>query len=387
MMNIEILFNEEAHEYLVNNRKAKISVTTLIGKQISKSSFAGVDPIVLANAAARGTKVHKELELWIKDGTEPLTTPEAQNFKTYVQQNGWKFTDHLEEFKLALEWTSRNNPNNSFILAGTADLIANLTTKDSTVAIMADHKTTSTVHTLEVRWQLSLLDYMARQMDGKIVNGELFNYIKPQKFFVFHFNKQAEFTPIEVEKISDIEIERLLDAEADGEEYFPLPPEIITPRQQEELLSLEQQIVQLEQSKKVLEERKKKLTAALLEGFALHTDITSIKTNSLTISYIAPRVSRIFNEAKFIEENPEEAAKYQKSVFDAESFIAANPELADKYFEQTSSKPSVRITLSKELKDQIPLLASGGQTAQQLVLSSPPERPKKRKKADRNYFK
>lgn len=383
-MNIEILFNEQVHEYLVNNVKAKTSVTALIERQVSKTNFAGVDPVVLANAAARGTKVHKELELWIKDGNESLTTPEAQNFKDYIIANNWKFVDHLAEFKLAIVWTSRNNPNNSFVLAGTADLITRLVTKDFDEPIVADHKTTSVVHTQDVRWQLSLLDYMARHMSGNTVNGQPFNYQAANKLFVFHFNKSAEFNPIEVEKISDIEIERLLDAEADGEDYYPLPQEIITPRQQEELLSLEQQIVQLEQSKKALEERKKRLSTSLIEGFRLHTDVTSIKTNSFTISYIAPKTTISFDEERFISENPEEATKYQKTSFDAKAFIESNPDLANQYQHSITSKPSVRITLAKELKENIPILATAASSGQ-LTISSPPQK-QKRTKATKDYF-
>lgn len=365
-MDVTILFTEETHEYLVNNKKAKISVTSLIDKQISKTNFASIDPVILANAAARGTRVHRDLELFVKDGTVP-TTPEAINFKLFTEKNGWEFTDHLEEFKLALEWTSRNNPNNSFILAGTADLITNLrgiVSKDSITPIMVDHKTTSVIHTQDVRWQLSLLNYMARALDKSVINGQFFNYIQPTNFYVFHFNKQAQFEPIEVTLINDIEIERLLDAEADGEEYHPLPTDIITPRQQEELLSIEQQIAQLEQTKKVLELKKEKLKQSLIEGFILHPEVTSIKTNSFSISFIQGSTASVFDASRYEEEHPEEASKYRR----------------DKV-----TKPQVRITLNKSLREEIPILATG--TGQQLVLESPPVAKKgKREKAKKDYF-
>ena len=356
MKNIDILFKEQTHEYLINNIKAKTSVTALIEKQVSKSNFYGVDPVILAKAAERGTRVHRELELFIKNGTEP-TTPEAIGFKKYVEDNNWVFDKHQEEFKVAIEWQSRTNPNNSFILAGTADLITLLNNEP----IMVDHKTTSVIHKQDVSWQLSLLDYMARKLDGCTINGVEFNYIKASKFFVFHFNKSAEFNPVEVRKISDIEIERLLDAEANGEEYFPLPTDILTPRQQEELLYLEQQIVQLEQSKKELESKREILKKALLDGFSLHPDITSIKTNSFSISYIPGRTDRVLDSSRLQEEEPEIASKYQKD---------------------RTTKPQVRITLSKSLKNEIPIISSGG------VLTIDTPKPKKtiRTKAKKDYF-
>ena len=365
---VEILFTEETHEYLINKQKAKTSVTSLIERQVSKTNFAGVDRVVLHRAAERGTKVHKELELFVKNGTEPAT-PEAVNFKNHVISNGWKFENHLEEFKVAIEWTSRSNPRNSFILAGTADLITclNINDPNTLIPIMADHKTTSVIHITDVSWQLSLLDYMARQLDGKPINGVIFNYIKPIEFYVFHFNKSAKFEPVKVNKISDIEIERLLDAEANGEEYFPIPPDILTPRQTEELLSLEQQITQLEQTKKALELKKETLKKLLLEGFALNTDVRSIKTNSFTITYVPGGT---------------------KSVFDADAFETAYPEEAAKYKKDKVTKPQVRITLSKELKAEIPTIATGmpPATGKTIELPEPPKKGGKREKATKNYF-
>lgn len=303
-MDLDILFKEETHEYLINNKKAQISVTALITKQVTKTNFSKIDPTILANAAARGTAVHRELELYVQSGVEPKS-PEALAFKEYVEKNNWTFEDHLEEFKLAIEWTSRNNPNNQLILAGTADLI----TKLNGQPIIVDHKTTSVIHSLSVSWQLSLLDYMARKLDGCLINGKKFSYIYPEKFYVFHFDKQARFTPVEVNRISDIEIERLLDAEADGEEYFPLPVDILTPRQREELLTIEQQIVQLEQTKKVLELQKEKLKQALLQGFETHKDVNSIKTEAFTITYIAPKEDKYFDSDTYQAENQAEVAK------------------------------------------------------------------------------
>lgn len=380
-IDVSILFDEPTHTYLINNVKARTSVTSLIERQVFKTNWAGVDPLVLARAAQRGTNVHKDLELFLSEGREP-ETPCGQTFKNFLQENEWEFINHKEEFKVAIEWTSQKG--NSFILAGTADLFATLKTRDFQTPIAADHKTTSVVNRDSVRWQLSLLDYMARHLNGHKINGELFEYTPAEKLFCFHFNKQAEFTPVEVTHISDVEIERLLEAEADGEEYYPIPQEIITPRQQEQLLSIEQQIVQLEQTKKALEEQKRKLTDALLQGFEKYTDITSIKTDSFTISYVKGRETKKFNEERFITDNPDIAPKYQKSVFDSEAFTKDNYDWAQEYIETKTTKPSVRITLSKELKENIPLItASKGQIT---VTTPTPQPSPKRLKARNDYF-
>ena len=339
---VNIEFEPEKHEYTVNGRKSKISVTALIDKQITKTEWGTIDPQILQRAANRGTDVHADLEHFVREATPPRTH-ECQNFQKYLQDHNWRIENQLCEFKLAIEHVvSQNNKIYSFILSGTADLICTLNGKRAII----DHKTTSVIHEESVRWQLSILDYMARKLSGSVINGFPFAYEPAEEFYVFHFDKQAKFTPVKVEKISDIEIERLLDAEAKNEEYYPTPVDILTPRQQASLLEIEQRIASLKLAQEALALQEQELKSQMLEAFQVHTDVKKLELPHLSISYCSPSVTT-------------------KKEVDFDLLQSKYPEAYKECVKETTttSKPSVRITLSKEMKS---LIEANNQTVQQL---------------------
>lgn len=350
---LEITFLPETHEYFVNGKKARISVTALIDKQISKTEWFAIDPAILKRAADRGTAVHSDVEYFIAKGTEP-TTPEGQAYKAYIQQNGWTIENARTEFKLAIEHTARKNGElHSFILCGTADLMCKLNGK----WIVADYKTTSVIHEEDVRWQMSLLDYMARKLNGSYINNQLFEYTPAEEMYVLHFDKQARFKPVKVEPIPDVEIERLLDAEALDEEYHATPVDIITPNQEQQLLELEKQITALKATQKVLEEKEKVLKQQMEQAFMAHPATRSVQLENITISYTPPTTRTAFNSEKFANDYPELYAQYTT---------------------QSQVKGTVKITLSKAVKEQIEAYSPRTLASVPTLPSQPRENKKKR---------
>lgn len=353
---VNIEFFPETHSYLINGEKAKISVTSLIEKQIAKTDWAAIDPTILQRAADRGTKVHSDLEHFIGYNTEP-TTDECRNFSNYLRDNNWKIEEPLVEFKLAITHTvDTGSKIISFILSGTADLICKLNGK----YIIVDHKTTSTVHEEYVRWQMSILDYMARQLNGHTINGKLFTYHPAEELYCFHFDKQAKFTPVQVTKVPDVEIERLLDFEAQDLEYVPTPIDILTPRQMETLLEIEKKLCSLKAAKTLLDNEEAKLRSEMEAAFRAHPETKSVELPHITLTYKAPSV---------------------RETFDTEAFSKDYPELYRQYIKQTSVKDSVTIKLSKELASSIE--AYSPQIP--LIPPTPPEK-KKDKSSLKNYF-
>ena len=360
---VEILFNEEKHEYTVNSKKAKISVTALVDKQVTKTEWFGIDPEVLRRAAERGTFVHADLEHFIRDSLtgntaayeaftkDRVSSPELTEFSNFLQTNNWTIKNQLCEFKMAIEHTYKGK---SFILSGTADLICTLNNK----RVIVDHKTTSTIHTESVRWQLSLLDYMARILDGCIINGTEFHYEPAEEFYVFHFNKQHKFTPVKVDKIPDVEIIRLLDAEAQDEEYHPTPLDILTPLQQEQVLDIQKQVATLKFLQDKIKKTDEEMRKSIIQAFEAHPDVKTIKFEHLTLTY-----------------TPETTT----TSFDTESFKKDYPELFEKYQKNSTRKASVTITLSKEMKAAI-------EANQTPIPSLPLPNPPQRKNSKRGYF-
>ena len=355
---VEILFDPEKHAYTVNGKPAKISVTTLIGKQISKDEYIAVPEDVLKRAADRGTAVHADLEYYVGHQPHEPTTPECKNFANYIKANGWTIENPLTEFKLALEFSCVvDNKKYSFILCGTADLICILNGKH----VVVDHKTTSVIHEESVRWQMSLLDYMARQLDGCIINGHEFHYTPAEELYVFHFDKSAIFRPVKVAPISDIEIERLLIAEAMDEEYHPTPVEILTPRQQVALEEVEKKLTAIAAAKKLLEDEETKLKSEMIQAFESHPDAQkTINFGAVSVTYSKPGT---------------------RTSFDSEKFQQDHPDLYAQYVKTSTTKSSVRITLSKEIKEYIEA------KPQEIPLLSPPAKKAADKpKTKRGFF-
>ena len=342
---ITIDFIPETHRYFVDGEEAKISVTALIDKQVTQTEWFAIDPEILKRAADRGTDVHADCEYFIGKGTEPRTQ-ECKNYATYIKEHNWKIENALTEFKLAIRWTSTDGKA-SFVLCGTADLICRL----NSVPIISDYKTTSVIHEESVRWQMSLLDFMARQLNGCIINGQQFIYEPAQELYVFHFDKQAKFTPVKVDFIPETEIIRLLDAEAKNEEYHPTPVDLLTPRQQEALIEVEKKLCSMKAAKTILDAEEAKIREELIQAFQAHPQAKSLKLESVSVTY---------------------TGETTKQTFDVERFQAEHPDLYEQYLVTSKVKPRVTITLAKHIKDQIEAYAP--RTTQISALPAPKRR-------------
>ena len=84
----DIVFEEDSHTYTRNGANY-ISVTTLLKKyNLSAHYSAQIPPAVLAQAAQRGTNVHKSLEEYIKTGVSSIYCDELTTFSKYVTNQG-----------------------------------------------------------------------------------------------------------------------------------------------------------------------------------------------------------------------------------------------------------------------------------------------------------
>lgn len=202
-----IEFEEKDHCYSVNGDIASISVTELIAKHGLAPKYRGVKKEVLEESAKKGKEVHEDLEFILNKKNYTPKTKQGENFKKWVDEN---LDCGVGEQKLALIYKG-------MIIAGTADIMAIL--KDGAY-LVADHKNTSKFHREYVSWQVSLLDYMARKIGKEKVNGKALNWKGASKFKCFHYDtKTGDMTVHELEKVPDEEIEKLIQAEYNGQLY------------------------------------------------------------------------------------------------------------------------------------------------------------------------
>lgn len=303
-MENKLIFNEEKHEYTLNGKKL-ISVTQLMQKHGLSPSYAGVSSEVLKAKAERGTLIHEEIEAFNKRG-EIGFTPEMAQFKDYVQKNK---IDVLE---------SESRVHND-IVAGTIDLILD---DEHFTPIIADIKTTYTLHQEAVSWQLSI--YLKLWLDTKKIPFTWSNW----KGQAFHFNKDSVLTVVDIPLKPYEEIEKLMDCERKGILY---KQEVSTIEEHllNELAEAEEIIKRIEEKKKQAEEDAKHYREQLLKAME-ERSIKSFENDKIKITYVAP-AKRITLDSKGIKE------KY--------------PDIYEEFSKETESKASLRITLKGAKND------------------------------------
>lgn len=87
----EVEYYDDEHMYLVNGVIVP-SITQLLKKRFG-GKYNGVDSAVLNKAAEEGTKVHKAIELYCKDGEES-ELEELRNFKFLRKKYGFEVLDN-----------------------------------------------------------------------------------------------------------------------------------------------------------------------------------------------------------------------------------------------------------------------------------------------------
>lgn len=280
-MENKLVFNEENHEYTLNGQKL-ISVTQLMQKHGLAPNYAGVSTDTLERKAERGTMIHQEIEAYIKRN-EIGFTDELLQFIDYAKSTN---CDHME---------SETRVHND-IVAGTIDLIM----IQNLQPVIADFKTTYTLHKDAVSWQLSIYCYLWCDANK---NAYLKHVAK-----VFHFKDGLNVVDIQLKPFE--EVERLMECERNGEIYQS--KELMTTKETEQLLQVEQYISDLEKVLKEAQQQRDTMRQQLLDAMEQH-GVNKIDTEKMTITYVAPTTRSTIDSARLKKEQPEVAAQYVKT--------------------------------------------------------------------------
>jgi len=288
-----MIFDTKTHTYIDNN-KILISCTELLKKHHLAPTYEKVDSEILKLASERGTLIHKEIEDYIKQGERGFTR-ELENFI--------KETQRQEIEPLESEQLLHND-----IVAGTCDFLYK--DKDNKLH-RADFKTTSTIHKDYVSWQLSLYDYL--------------DTTKANYFEVWHFDKDGYLTIKQVAPKPIVEIEKLLNAERNGEIYQSETMEL----SEKEINEISMLLNVIDTAKKNMEYAENQL-ATLRDSIKEQMEnrgIKAIKNENFTITYKAPTTRQTIDSAKLKVEQPD---------------------IYSQYLKETNIKSSIEIKLKKE---------------------------------------
>jgi hypothetical protein len=297
---MEVRFTEKGHIYTINGEIASISVTELLSKHGIAPDYSNVDKAKLKESAKQGKQVHKDLENILNKANYEPTTEQGKNFKKWVEKN---LDCGVGEQMLGYEYKG-------LLIAGTADIMGIL--KNGALTI-SDHKNTSNVNKEYVSWQVSLLDYFARKLGEEKINGKLLKWKGATKFFCFHYDKDnGDMKVVELDKIDDSEIERLIECEYNNEKY-QRKQLVIDKELQEKYLKAEQVCFVLEQKYEELKKTRDNLREQIKSLFESQRIKSWESPNkSVLITYVEP-VDRIsVDSAKLKKEYPQVFGTCQK---------------------------------------------------------------------------
>ena len=274
-----IRFDEATHRYF-DGDKELISVTQLMRKHGLSPDYSAVRSDVLQAKAERGSLIHKEIDNLIKKGEFGFTR-ECNEFDNYIVCNKLGIIDN--------EFIVYND-----ICAGTADLFL----QDRTgFFIIADIKTTATLHRDAVSWQLSIYNYL----DGW----------KASKAQAFHFNAYGVLNVVDIPLKPKEEIERLFECERNGEIY-KVSLATIDESALATLAEFERIIAEAEATKKAAEAQREEIKTALMEQMEKQ-GVKTFETDKIRLTYVAPSTRTTIDTARLKNEMPEIVEQYSKT--------------------------------------------------------------------------
>ena len=261
-----VKFNKEKHEYS-DDGKVLISVTQLLKKHGLSTDFSNVDKDLLEAKAKRGTMIHQEVERYIKKSEIGFTS----EFMGYI--------DLITKYELVPAKAEVMVHND--IVAGTLDQWG-YDTKNNQYYI-GDAKTGSVINYNEVRWQLSLYDYLLPKRACKT----------PRKLYCFHLTDNPRM--IAVEPIPKEEIERLLECERKGEIYKQ--EVVVTEDRLAQLVQLKYDMDELDRQKKEIDRQVSEITDTV-KDLMRDKGIKTFENDLVKITYVAPTTKESIDSKK-----------------------------------------------------------------------------------------
>jgi len=292
-----VTFTDNPHSYHLDGRELK-GVTTMMEKMLFPDKYKGVPQANLDRAASYGTMVHKAVETFnCLDYVEPEYRSEVDNYYTLCQETG--LTHVQSEYLVSDEKTVASKVDCVFI------------NKKGEI-VLADLKTTSGGLDKEyLQWQLSIYAYLFElQNPGLKVKGLYGIWLR-------HDECKIEQYP----RLKSDAVAALIDDYAlylkDGLALTSannVPASIKTLSDELRLIAAEK-----EDAEARYEEMRERLKAAMVEHGLL-----KIKMEGMTVTYIAPTVTR---------------------RLDSQALKAAKPELYELYCKSSSVSDSIKISI------------------------------------------
>lgn len=299
-----VIFLPEEHRYFNPESGRYLSgITSLLSRQLFPDKYDGIPQATLDAAAAKGSAIHEECADLATFGVAG-TYPETAAFSRLLTREGIE--------PLEAEYTVSDGEH----YASKIDLI------DRSLNLY-DLKTTSTLDTEYVSWQLSIYAHLFELQNPSLQVGHL---------AAIHLRgKRAKLVRVECKSYEAVS--RLLADDLAGRQYIPQPDAHLSPAGSVDaqdgvlmkLTDIERAIIEIKTRLAQAEEQKKSLTEALYQEMDAR-GVYKLDSPTLSITRIADTTAE---------------------TFDSKAFRADHPELYDQYLRETQRKGYVKITLKQ----------------------------------------
>lgn len=292
---MEVKFRESDHTYWLSDRQL-ISVTQLMKKHGLSADYSAVKADILNAKAERGSLIHKEIEEFINFAEEGFTD-ELDSFKNLIKEH--KIIPTTSETIVYDD-----------LVAGTIDVIGQCPSG----RIIADVKTTSTLHKDALAWQLSIYEYLFQKVHPGANVSALYG---------IHLNGTSAKL-VEVERKPREEIERLFECERNGALFIPKSTALsISKSELAYMADVERRISELKKQIDIYTKSYNEMKEDLKERMK-EQGVKSYEDDLLIITY---------------------KDSYTREILDAEKLKADKPEIYSAYKKVTNVKDRVNITL------------------------------------------
>lgn len=281
-------FDAATHTYCDDNGENLLCVSEILRINGISPNYSAVPKEMLAQSAEFGTKIHADFNRFlVSDGTD-------DSADEYVMDFSDKFYHDLSEVKSeVIVYTDGSAP---LAYAGTADIIC----KRNGRWLVADLKTTSSVHTDSVRWQTALYAYAYGRQNA--IPYEEFDFA-----CIHARNNQCKW--VDLLPVRKEEVEDLLFCTANN---IPKPTKTIVPSDlSDRAIAIQEAISDLKNQIKALEGEDKKIRESLLE-FMKSEGATKLEFGKVKVSYIAPTTRTTVDSEKLKTYYPQAYESCQK---------------------------------------------------------------------------
>lgn len=278
-----VRFDSEAHRYWLGEKELNGVTSTLI-KRAFPNKYSDIPEEILANAARKGQELHSMIEIHDKFNTEAENIRIA-NYDRLKAENGLR--------TIANEYLVSDEEH----YASSIDMVA---LKDEKEICLVDFKTTWNLDKDSCALQLSIYKRFFEMQNKKLKVKHIFVIWLPNKD-----ENVAEC--IELSVVNPQVIDALIEADLRSEPLNIETPQA-TPYWYDDI---EREYKELMEVKNSVESRLNELKSQLMEKMK-EANISQIKSDLYTVSYIPAKVSKKFDSTAFKKEHRDIYEQYQK---------------------------------------------------------------------------